>query len=166
MLPVCLTIPVVVKTPFAALSASSIAILILLSGSPSAYANPPSSTLHNKCLAAKDYKGCIEAQSPQKEVFNKAFAYEECYEYMRNGFMAEAAKEGLSDIGKMVSYIPVICNESVDLQQQGYSKSSANSTAISNQTRRLAERNRQREDQFTRDLINTPNPYLPYIFGR
>jgi hypothetical protein len=93
MLPVCLTIPVVVKTPFAALSASSIAILILLSGSPSAYANPPASTLHNKCLAAKDYKGCIEAQSPRKEVFNKAVACEECYEYMRVGFTAEAAKK-------------------------------------------------------------------------
>ena len=150
----------------AVIESLALAMVSLLSLPHNAYSSTSSSAAHNKCLAAKDYKGCIEAQSPQKAVFNTAVAYEQCFEYMRSSFAVVAAKRGESDISSVLGYIPTMCNESVELQQQGYSLSSANSTAIANLARRLDEQKRQRDDQFTRDMINTPNPYLPYIFGR
>jgi hypothetical protein len=154
------------RLPVVVIESLALAMVSLLSLPHNAYSSTSSSAAHNKCLAAKDYKGCIEAQSPQKEIFNKAVAYEQCYEYMRSGFAAAAAKTGESGIGSVLGYIPTMCNESVELQQQGYSQGSAYSTAIANLVRRFDEQKRQRDDQFTRDMINTPNPYLPYIFGR
>ena len=153
------------KLPIAIFQSLSLAIVSLLSLPHNAYPSTPSPSAHTKCLAAKDYKGCIEAQSPQKEVFNKAVAYEQCYERMKLGFSA-AAKGNQDVLSSMLGFVPIMCNESVELQQQGYSRNSADETAKMNLMRQLQEQKRQRDDQFTRDLINTPNPYLPYIFGR
>ena len=164
---VSLTNEIVVEAPFSWRIVSSFAMLLLFSSSPRAYSNPPSSSLHNKCLSAKDYKGCIEAQQlPQKEIFNKAVAYDKCFEYMRSGFAAAAASRENMGPSDYLGLIPELCNESVQLQEQGYSQSSANKTALAIVMRRLQEQKRQRDDQFTRDLINAPNPYLPYIFRR
>lgn len=157
---------VVAKASLYSLRILSLLLLLLFSDSNRAYSNPPSSSLHNKCLAAKDYKGCIEAQLPQKEIFSKAVAYDKCFDHMRSEFAAAAARSGDAGASVYLGYIPELCNESVQLQQQGYSPSSANSTAIANMIRRVQEQKRLRDDQYTRDLINAPNPYLPYIFGR
>jgi len=156
------------RLPVSVIESLSLAMVSLLSLPHNAYSSTPSSSAHNKCLAAKDYKGCIEAQSPQKAAFNKAVAYEQCYERMQSGLAAAAAarRDNQDVLSWALSNVPVLCNESVELQQQGYSQSSANSTALANLMRRLDEQKRQRDDQFTRDMINTPNPYLPYIFGR
>ena len=137
-------------------------ICLLLSMPPSAYSGAPSAPVHKKCLAAKDYKGCIEAQLPRGPVFNKAVAYEECSNLMQSLFEWAAAKNGNQDnmLIRSLSQVPVICNESISLQQEGLSLKSANDAALVNHMRRLEEEDRQRKNQFTRDFI------LPYIFGR
>ena len=73
---------------------------------------------------------------------------------------------------EIYEFIPELCNEIVQLQQQGLSENIAIETAAANLLRRLNERNRQRADQAARDLMYAPNPYLapnpffPNAFGR
>ena len=116
-----------------------------------------SPSIHKTCSTAKDYKGCVEAQSPKPAAFNRSAAYEACL---------DSVYKRLAHIPNAAPYIPKICNQSVELQSQGMGEKSAQTTAMANLVSELQQQQQQRTEQFNRDLINSPNPYAPYIWGR